>query len=299
MKAIATLTLLLCCSPALARAADEAQRHYATPEEAVRALEAAVRSPDAVKLLAPVLGPDSDDIVSSGDAVDDAASRKRFTAATSQRRRIELADDGKTAILYVGHDDWPFPIPIVHEAAGWRFDTPEGKQELLNRRIGRNELTALTVCRTYGDAQNEFAKRFHEYAQSLRSSPGKHDGLYWDDTGRDPSPFGPLVASATAEGYRVRDVEEPPSPYHGYFFRILKAQGKNAPGGARDYVKDGRMIGGFALIASPADYGSSGVMTFLVGEQGVVFQKDLGAGTADAAKAITTYDPDRTWDPTR
>jgi hypothetical protein len=299
MKAIVTLTLLLCCCAALARAADEVQRHYATPEDAVRALEAAVRSPDAVKLLPPVLGPDSDDIVSSSDAVDDAASRKRFTTATSQRRHIELTDDGKTAILHVGHDDWPFPIPIVHEAGGWRFDTAEGKQELLNRRIGRNELIAIMVCRTYGDAQIEFAKRFHEYAQSLRSSPGKHDGLYWDDTSRDPSPFGPLVASATVEGYRVRDVEEPPSPYHGYFFRILKAQGKNAPGGARDYVKDGRMTGGFGLIASPADYGSSGVMTFLIDEHGVVFQKDLGAGTAEAAKAITTYDPDRSWEPTR
>jgi Protein of unknown function (DUF2950) len=299
MKTIATLTMLLCCCPALARAADEAQRHYATPEDAVRALEAAVRSPDAAKLLPPVLGPDSDEIVSSGDAVGDAATRKRFTTAASQGRHIELTDDRKTAILHVGHDDWPFPIPIVHEAAGWRFDTAEGKQELLNRRIGRNELTVITVCRTYVDAQNEFAKRFHEYAQSLRSSPGKQDGLYWDDTGRDPSPFGPLVASATGEGYRVRDVDEPPSPYHGYFFRILKAQGKDGPGGAGDYVKDGRMTGGFALIAWPADYGSSGVMTFLVGEQGVVFQKDLGAGTAEAAKAITTYDPDRTWEPTR
>lgn len=298
MKTIAMLTLLVCGCPALTRAADEAQRHYATPGDAVHALEVAVRSPDAAQLR-PVLGPDSDEIASSGDAVDDNATRKRFITVVSERRRIELTEDGATAILYVGHDDWPFPIPIVHDDAGWRFDTAAGKQELLNRRIGRNELIAIMVSRTYGDAQVEFAKRFHEYAQSLRSSPGKHDGLYWDDTDRDPSPFGPLVASATAEGYRVGDVEEPPSPYHGYFFRILKAQGKNAPGGARDYVMDGRMTGGFALIASPADHGSSGVMTFLIDEHGVVFQKDLGAGTAEAAKAITTYDPDRTWEPTR
>jgi len=203
------------------------------------------------------------------------------------------------AIVHIGRDDWPFPIPIVREGDGWRFDTAAGKEELLNRRIGRNEITTIAVCRTYVDAQKEFARRFHVYAQSFRSTPGKQDGLYWEATDHDASPLGPLVASATAEGYQHGEAGDAPSPYHGYLFRILTKQGAGAPGGVKDYVKDGRMTGGFALVAWPAEHGSSGVMTFLVSEQGVVFQKDLGDGTTEAAKAITAYDPDGSWEPTR
>jgi DUF2950 family protein len=274
-----------------------AQEHFASPEAAVRALEAATRGSGPERLAA-ILGPASEQIVSSGDPVDDAAARKRFATAAAERTRIERTSD-RMAVLHVGRDDWPFPIPLVREADGWRFDTAAGKEELLNRRIGRNELTTISVCRAYVEAQNEFARRFHAYAQSLRSTPGKHDGLYWEASDGDVSPLGPFIAAATAEGYRVREASEGPAPYHGYFFRILTAQGPHAPGGARDYVKDGKMTGGFALLAWPADHGSTGVMTFIVGEQDVVFQKDLGEKTSEAAKAITAYDPDESWAPTR
>jgi DUF2950 family protein len=288
------LATLLCLT--LLPSASRAQEHFSSPEAAVRALEAAARAsgPDR---LATILGPGSEDLVSSGDPVADAAARKRFASNAGARIRIERTSDAM-AILHVGRGDWPFPIPIVHDADGWRFDTASGKEELLNRRIGRNEITAIEVCRAYVDAQKEFARRFRVYAQSFRSSPGKRDGLYWEATDNDVSPLGPLVASATAEGYHHAEASEGPEPYHGYFFRILKAQGPHAPGGAREYVKDGRMSGGFALIAWPAAHGSGGVMTFIVAEQGVVFQKDLGAGTAEAAKAITAYDPDESWQPT-
>ena len=284
-------------SLALLFATARAQERFPSPEAAARALEAATHGSGAERL-AGVLGPGSEEIVSSGDPVDDAAARRRFATAAAERTRIERTSEA-IAILYVGRNDWPFPIPIMRDADGWRFDTASGKEELLNRRIGRNEIAAIEVCRAYVDAQKEFARRFHVYAQSFRSTPGKRDGLYWEATDGDVSPFGPLVASATAEGYRHGEASEGPAPYHGYFFRILTAQGAHAPGGARDYVKDGQMTGGFALLASPADHGSSGVVTFIVAEEGVVFQKDLGEGTREVAKAITAYDPDGSWEPTR
>ena len=296
MKTTTTLATLLCLAGLSAPAG--AQQHFPSPEAAVRALEAAVRGADRAPLLA-ILGPEGDQIISSGDPVADAAAGKRFLTAARERKRIEQASDSAIAVLHVGRDDWPLPIPIVHDADGWRFDAAAGKEELLNRRIGRNELATLGVCRTYVDAQREFAKRFHTYAQRFRSTPGQRDGLYWQAEARDVSPFGPLVASATAEGYTVDQPAEAPEPYGGYFFRILTAQGPKAPGGARSYVKDGKMTGGFALVAWPAQHGSSGVMTFMVGPQGVVFQKDLGDGTAETAKAITAYDPDQSWNPTR
>lgn len=293
MKTIAMLTTILC---ALATA--DTQQHWKAPDEAASALETAVKSPDAATRLVAVLGPGSDKIVSSGDPVEDAAARKRFATALAARKRIEISPDGAMAVLIVGHDDWPFPVPLVKDADGWRFNAADGVEELLNRRIGRNELSTLSTVRAYVDAQREYAKRFHTYSQALRSQPGKQDGLYWESD-HDVSPLGPLVADATAEGYTVRPASEPPAPYHGYFFRVLTAQGAHAPGGARDYVKDGKMTGGFGLVAWPAEHGSSGVMTFMVGPQGVVFQKNLGDGTAEAVKAITTYDPDESWQPTR
>lgn len=294
MKTTALATLL---SIVLLPAAGAAQQHFPSPDAAARALEAAARAGDVERTRA-VLGPDGDEIVSSGDPVDDAAARKRFSAAAAERTRIERAEDGASAVLHVGRDDWPFPIPIVHDADGWRFDTAEGKEELLNRRIGRNELVAIGVCRAYVDAQAEFAARFHAYARSFRSAPGKRDGLYWEATDHDVSPFGPLVAAATAEGYRPAEASAP-EPYHGYFFRILTEQGAHAPGGAKSYVKDGQMTGGFALLAWPAEHGSSGIMTFMVGPEDVIFEKNLGPGTSEAAKAITAYDPDGSWEPTR
>jgi len=296
MRTAGTLTLFACL--ALLPATTRAQEHFPSPEAAVTALDAAARAEGPESLRA-VLGPDSEEIVSSGDPVADAAARKRYATAAAERTRIERTSD-TMAVLHVGHDDWPLPIPLVHDADGWRFDTAAGKEELLNRRIGRNELHALTVCRTYVDAQNEYATRFHTYAAALRSTPGKRDGLYWQESDHDVSPLGPLVAEATAEGYQhAADANAAPAPYWGYFYRILTSQGAHAPGGARDYMKDGKMTGGFALIAWPADHGSSGVMTFIVGKQGVVFQKNLGDGTAEAAKAITTFDPDASWEPTR
>ena len=298
MRLRTTIATMLVSLLALSRATAATQEHFPTPDAAAKALDAAIRDTKSTDRLAAVLGPDSDEIISSGDPVEDAAARKRYATAASEHTRIESLDDA-TAIVRVGKDDWPLPIPIVHDADGWHFDVAAGKQELLNRRIGRNELTTISVCRAYVAAQREYASRFHTYAQTVQSSPGKKDGLYWDETDHDVSPFGPLVASATAEGYQLRGATDPPTPYHGYYFRILTAQGPHAPGGARSYVTDGRMTGGFALLAWPADYGSSGLMTFLVGPQGVVFQKDLGDGTEQAAKAITAYDPDESWEPTR
>ena len=274
-----------------------AQQHFPSPEAAAQALEAATRNSDPQHLLA-ILGPHGDEVVSSGDAVDDAAARKRFATAARERTRIDRPNDA-TAIVVVGKDDWPLPIPIVRDPDGWRFDTAEGKEELLNRRIGRNELITLSVCRAYVNAQHEFHARFHTYAQFLRSRPGKRDGLYWEAAGHDASPFGPLVAEAAGGGYHLDEPSTVPVPYHGYFFRILKTQGAHAPGGARDYVKDGQMTGGFALVAWPAEHGSSGVMTFLVCPQDVVFQKDLGEQTDAVARGMTAYDPDESWEPTK
>jgi hypothetical protein len=275
-----------------------AQEHFRSPEAAASALAGAIRAHDTDRTRA-ILGQGSDEIVSSGDPVADAAAGKRFATAAAERTRIERAKDGALAIMHVGGDDWPLPIPIVKDADGWRFDTAAGKEELLNRRIGRNELVAIGVCRAYVDAQKEFAKRFHTYAQTFRSTPGKRDGLYWEATDHDVSPLGPLVAAATAEGYHPEKATDAPAPYHGYFFRILTSQGAHAPGGAKSYVKDGQMTGGFALLAWPADHGAGGIMTFMVGQQGIVFQKDLGEQTAEAAKAITTFDPDASWEPTK
>jgi hypothetical protein len=203
----------------------------------------------------------------------------------------------------VGNDDWPFPIPLVKAEKGWKFDTKVGRQEILARRVGRNELNAIQVCLAYVDAQKEYALRkaregkgLPEYAQEFASIPGKQDGLYWEaDAGQEPSPMGPLFAAAKEEGYGGKPLGDPPTPYHGYVYRMLKAQGKNASGGARDYSVEGKMIAGFALIAYPAKYGSSGVMTFIVNQNGVVYQKNFGKNTREEALAIMVFNPDETW----
>ena len=279
------------------------QKKFARPADAMHALVGAARKSDQSALLA-ILGPGSEEVLSSGDPIDDRAAVKRFVAAAAERLRLETLGSG-AVIAHLGKAEWPFPIPLVKDGDEWRFDTPAGREELLNRRIGRNELKAIDVCHVYVKAQREYASRQRDggepvYAQKLRSDPGQHDGLYWDDpTGKHPSPLGPFLAEADAEGYTKQEAGAPPRPFHGYFYRALTAQGPHAPGGARSYLKDGKMTGGFALLAYPADHGSSGVMTFVVGPQDVVYQKNLGDKTAEEAKAITTYDPDDSWTPVR
>jgi hypothetical protein len=213
-----------------------------------------------------------------------------------------LRDSTNKATLVVGADEWPFPIPLVREHGLWHFDSAAGAQEILDRRIGRNELSAMEACRNYVRAQREYAADLEsarlpaEYAQKIISSPTRHDGLYWPAApGGKLSPIGPQMAHARAEGYDTVDAGGPATPYHGYYYRILTRQGPSAPGGARDYVSNGHMTGGFALIASPAKYGNSGVTTFVVNQAGIVFQKDLGPDTASVAGAMTAFDPDRTW----
>jgi hypothetical protein len=275
------------------------QKNYSTPEEAVKAMVEAVKAGNT-KLMLKIFGPGSKSLILSGDPVEDKAGRTRFVKHYEEKNRLEEAS-GK-AVLHLGNDDWPFPIPIVKTEKGWKFDTRAGRQEILARRIGRNELNAIQVCLASVDAQKEYAQRkgregkgLLEYAQEFVSTPGKQDGLYWEaQEGQEQSPMGPLFAAAREGGYGREALGEP-TPYHGYFYRILKAQGQDAPGGARDYVVEGKMIGGFGLIAYPAKYGSSGIMTFIVNQNGVVYQKDLGRNTKDAARTVTVFDPDETW----
>jgi Protein of unknown function (DUF2950) len=271
----------------------QAQQSYPTPEATAAALAAAVKSgpSDILK----VLGKAADDIVSSGDEVADADTRQRFTSMYDSKHSIR-AEGNKKATLMLGPDDFPFPIPLVNAKSGWEFDTDEGRIEVLYRRIGRNELDAIQTSLAFVDAENEYADKDRGegvgvYAQRIVSTPGKKDGLFWRDDG-DPSPLGALAAQASAEGYKTG---EGPAPYHGYYFRVLKGQGSDAPGGALSYVVKGKMIGGFALIAWPAEYGNSGVMTFLVNHAGTIYQKDLGKRTEPIAQRTALFDPDQTW----
>lgn len=278
----------------LTSTAMQAQQSFSTPEDAAAALAAAVKSGPADILK--VLGRAADDIVSSGDEVADADIRARFAAMYDAKHAIK-AEGNKKATLMLGPDDFPFPIPLVNTRMGWEFDTDEGRIEVLRRRIGRNELDAIQTCLAYVDAQNEYADKDRGdgvgvYAQRITSTPGKKDGLFWRDDS-DPSPLGALAAQASTEGYKPGDAG--PRPYHGYYFRILKGQGSDATGGALNYVVKGKMIGGFALIAWPAEYGNSGVMTFEVNHAGIVYQKDLGERTESIARRTTLFDPDQTW----
>jgi hypothetical protein len=279
----------------LAIPAAQAQQTFKSPEEAASALAVAVKS-GAAKDIVKVLGPDAAEIVDSGDSVADADARERFLSAYDAKHSLSFEGD-KKATLILGPDDFPFPIPLTRNKTGWEFDTAAGRLEILYRRIGRNELDAIQTCLAYVDAQNEYADKDRTgagkgvYAQRFVSSPGKKDGLYWPADG-DESPLGELVAEASAEGYKAGDE---PRPYHGYYYRILTRQGPNALGGALSYVVDGKMIGGFALVAYPAEYGSSGVMTFVVNHSGTVYQKDLGERTETIAKRMTSFDPDQTW----
>lgn len=294
----AAVLWLFALSVASAVAAASPQRSFSTADEAAGALVQAAKAHDRAALVA-ILGPGSDEWISSGDAVADRAAAERFVAAYEQKHAI--APDGEHATLLLGPDDWPFAFPLVRSGEGWRFDTQAGKDELLARRIGQNELAAINVMLAIVDAQRDYASDWSEvpqYARKFASSPGKQDGLYWPTAPGEPaSPLGALVTQAAGEGYPLDRKNEAPRPYHGYQFRMLESQGPNAAGGSMDYVVQGRMIGGFAAIAYPAQYGNSGVMTFLVNHEGVVLQKDLGPETAKQARAITRFDPGPGWTP--
>ena len=287
-----------------ATAAGAGQETFATPAAAVDALIAANRHTSTGQLLA-ILGPAGAKLIRSGDPVADARGRTRFLAAYDAAHKIEFEGRDK-AILEVGAENWPMPIPLVHEGGHWRFDTEAGAAEILDRRIGHNELAVIEVCRAYVAAQREYAARrarsgsATEYAQHFMSRGGQRNGLYWPTkAGEEESPLGPLIAQARAAGYTPGAPHTRPRPYYGYYFRILTQQGKDAPGGARNYLVSGHLTGGFALLAYPAIWSDSGIMTFIVNQDGIVYQKNLGPLTARLASRITQYDPDASWQVSR
>ncbi|OAI17052.1 hypothetical protein A1359_00405 [Methylomonas lenta] len=274
---------------------------FQTPDEAGKALLEAIVSDDSTQLIA-LFGNHDAELLSSGDDVEDKNNRAEFATLAQEKMRVEKIGEDK-AIIYVGNMDWPFPIPLVKNADSWHFDTQPGRQEIINRRIGRNELNTVSAMQGYQEAQFDYANTDRdgdgvlEYAQKLQSEPGKFDGLFWEAAEGEPqSPLGPLIAEARAEGYKIKGVTEKPAPYHGYYYRILTRQGKNVPGGKYDYVINGHMIAGFGLVAFPAQYGSSGIMTFVVNHQGKVYEKDLGPKTAEIVAKMKEYNPDATWE---
>lgn len=279
-------------------AAEVKQKSFASAEDAVKAVIAAAKSNNDKELLA-IFGPAAKELIFSGDAVADKQRRERFLKAYDEKNR--LAKEGDGVVVIVGKDDWPFPIPLVKKGETWVFDTEKGKEEILNRRIGDNELYTIQTLLAVVDAEREYAMKDRdknsllEYAPKFISDPGKKNGLYWEaKQGEPPSPLGPIVAQAKSAGYQEKS-SGGPTPYHGYYYKILTAQGKAAPGGAYSYLVKGKMIGGFAVVAYPAEYGNSGVMTLIVNHDGKVFEKDLGKNTASAAKGMTAYNPDSSW----
>jgi hypothetical protein len=277
---------------------------FAVPSDAVDALITAIRTDDLDRLRA-IMGEEARDILSSGDEVADRAKRQQFLALYDEHHQLIVGRPGggggdDTRTLIVGNADWPFPIPLVRDAGQWVFDAAAGHDEIINRRVGENELTTIQVCKAIADAQREYAltdpdgSGVRQYARKIMSDEGRRNGLYWRTAPGEPqSPLGELVAEASAEGYVRKEVG--PTPYHGYYYRILEAQGPKAPGGAVDYVVDGKMTLGFAVLAYPADYGSSGVMTFLAGADGVVYQASLGENTTELAQQMKAFDPDERW----
>ena len=276
-------------------------RRFETPEEASRALIGALRS-GSLKVLTDVLGPDARPLASTADFMGDRARMNAFVKDFETAHRLEYEGDAR-AILHVGTDDRPLPIPIVRSRGKWTFDTRAGKEAILGQRIRDSERSAVQLCVAYGDAQREYHREPHndrsgrlQYAQKIRSNPGLQDGLYWDAAPNVPSsPLDPLAARAGVDGYKRRGAGAGPSPFHGYYFRILTSQGPDAPGGALDYVVDGRMTDGFALVAFPAEYRVTGTHTFIVSHDGVVYQKDLGPKTTTLGREMKAYNPDRTW----
>jgi Protein of unknown function (DUF2950) len=298
---IALACVLLPALVSCSRGASPAHRTFATPEAAVQALVAAAKA-GALEEVVAIFGPGGQELVDSSDPATMRRNREVFTAAVAEQWR--LVDQGATGkVLVIGNEEWPFPVPLAHDANGWRFDTAAGKEEVLARRIGRNELAAIRISRTYVAAQQLYAQRAHDgnpaglYASAFRSEPGRQNGLYWPAAaGQKRSPVGDLMAQAAAEGRApAPEARQPTTPFHGYYFKILTGQGAAAPGGAKNYLFDGRMSGGFALVAWPAQYDVTGVMTFVVNHDGIVREKDLGPGTDDAARRMALYDPDGSW----
>jgi len=274
------------------------QKVFGSPEEAMKTLVETVKAGDRKGMMA-ILGPEGEDIIDSGDEVADKNTQEQFVRDYQERVDFVKEKEDRVSII-VGKNYWPFPIPIVKKGEGWVFDTKAGREEVLNRRIGRNELKTIQVCLAYVEAQREYATTDRgrdgiiQYAQKIASDKDRRNGLYWEAAeGEVPSPLGPLAAKAAAEGYRRAG--DKPTPFHGYYYKILKGQGPNAPGGAYNYVINGHMVAGFALVAWPAEYGVSGVTTFLVNQNGTVYEKDLGPKAEERVKAMTLYNPDRTW----
>jgi hypothetical protein len=286
-KLAAAILLVACVSrPSVAQQAG--QKTFSSPDDASQALVAAAQSNDE-KAMLDILGSNGKQIVSSGDDAEDAESRANFVKKYQEMHRLVKEADG-TTVLYIGAENWPTPIPLVSKGNAWYFETEIGKQEILYRRIGRNEMSAIRVCQELTAAQKEYsADHNNEYAQKIFSDEGQHNGLYWKTSDNHLSPIGPLVAAAVTES------DAAPTPYRGYYYHVLTHQGKNAPGGAKGYIANGKMSAGFAFVAYPAEYRSSGVMTFIVNEDGVVYQKDLGKKTNNLAKAMKDYNPDSTW----
>ena len=287
-------------SPAFKAAAGESQLTFKTPEAAAEALVEACRKDDT-KSLERILGADGNELLYSGDEAQDKASRQVFAQASDEMLKV-LKSGPDRMVIQVGKNNWAMPIPIVKVGKSWHFDTAAGMEELLDRRIGHDELDAIQVCRAYVQAQREYVSKDHdadevlEYAQRIASTPGQADGLYWPGTGEgERSPMGPLAAEAAKEGFAEKTPAGASAPYHGYYYKILTGQGPNAPGGAYSYVINGNMVAGFALLAYPAQYASTGIVTFLVGPNGIVYQKDLGLKTEDVVKNLNVYDPDTTW----
>jgi hypothetical protein len=295
---LTVVALILVASAPLFAAGEE---QFSSPEAAVQALTSAAKAKDTNALHA-IFGPIGHELVSP-DIVQATNEREMFMDRLTQKINLLRESDSKS-VLQLGADAWPFPIPLVKQDGRWFFDTAAGKEEILNRRIGANELGAIAVCHAYVDAQREYASMDRngdevlEYAQQLRSTPGTHDGLYWPaQPGDDLSPLGPLIAQARVEGYRrqTKILSEEQSPYHGYYFKVLTRQGRDAPGGKYNYVINGHMIGGFALVAWPAQWGNSGIMTLIVNQQGKVYERNLGEKTPKVAAAMTEYNPDARW----
>jgi hypothetical protein len=294
-----SLILGLGIAPA-ALAQEPGQKTFGSATEAADAFAGAVDNHDEAAMLA-ILGPSAKDVISSGDPVADKNGQDSFVARYRASHQFATGADGR-AILYIGAENYPTPIPLTHNGAQWYFDTDYGRQEILFRRIGGNELDVIKVCAAIADAQRDYYAALHDgasehqYAQKFRSTAGAQDGLYWEvkDSSQQQSPLGPLVAEAASEGYQHT---AQPHPFHGYYYRLLTSQGANAAGGAKSYIVAGKMTGGFAVVAYPASYRDSGVMTFIVNQDGQVYQKDLGPNTDQIAGAMAAYDPDPTWQP--
>lgn len=303
---LATLVGLMVCIASFtslavqhAAAPQSSQKTFDSPGKAAAAMFDAAKSGDTNALMK-IFGPESKELLSSGDPVADKNTRQLVVQKYEEMHRLVKEPD-KSVTLYIGAENWPFPIPIVDKNGAWLFDTAKGKREVLFRRIGRNENSAMGTLRSLVDAEKEYASTTHDqdnvkqYAPKILSDEGKHNGLYWKSAEGEPaSPIGPLIAQATREGYERKGN---PVPFHGYYYRVLMSQGKDAPGGAASYMTDGKLTKGFALIAYPAEYRNSGVMTFIVGKNGQVYQKDLGPNTASIAANMKEFNPDKTWSP--